>query len=111
MVARRRRDGGVVALLPKKLHLPVDNRKNLCYNMRNTVEVHCAISTADGKGLTARCQQERGRCRRQITVASVLVWVNKITPTVAFAESYRIKEIYAYFLNFDSRAIGYFLFY
>ncbi len=72
----------------KMLKILLDSRKNLCYNIRNTVEVHCVKSTADAKGLTARCQQERGKCRRKIGVTSVLVWMNKIIPTVAFAESY-----------------------
>ena len=72
----------------KMLKILLDSRKNLCYNIRNTVEVHCVKSTADAKGLTARCQQERGKCRRKTGVASVLVWMNKIIPTVAFAESY-----------------------
>ncbi len=76
----------------KKFRFPVDKEKNLCYNIPNTVEVHCAKSTADGIGSTARCLQKRGRCRRQTAVTSVLVWVNKIIPTVAFAESYLISN-------------------
>ncbi len=95
--------------LLKKLHLPVDNKKNLCYNTHNTVEVHCVMSTADAKGLTARCRQERGRCRRQTAVASVLVWVNKITPTVAFAESYLISIGIAAFLQ-SRPCVGFFVF-
>lgn len=67
--------------------------------MHNTVEVHCVISTVDAKGLTTRCQQERDRCRRQNVVVSVLVWVNKIAPTVAFAESYLISIGIAAFLQ------------
>ena len=59
-------------------------------------------TTVKAKGTTAEDHTPAG---------CVLVMRNNIRITVAFAESYRIKEIYAYFLNFDSRAIGYFLFY